>query len=144
MAKRGPRTSPCDPKVAAKRIADAGSYLELAELASFDQDPERRNSAAGNAVLSGIASADAACCLALGERSRDQDHRNATLLVNRIEPGGSEASKHLARLLGMKDKSHYGDRNVSTAELKAAIRAADRLLEFARSIQIERGRGRWE
>ncbi|MCP9486841.1 MAG: hypothetical protein MSC30_13350 [Gaiellaceae bacterium MAG52_C11] len=48
----------------------------MAELAAGEQElPASRSVAAALAVHSGIASADAACCAALGRRSRGGDHR---------------------------------------------------------------------
>jgi hypothetical protein len=49
------------------RLDNAQKSLEVAELAAAEQEiPASRSVAAALAVLSGIASADAACCAALG------------------------------------------------------------------------------
>jgi hypothetical protein len=56
--------------------------------------PAERKAAASSAVLAGIAAADAACCTVLGERSRSQDHRDATRLVRDVAPGGADAAKN--------------------------------------------------
>ena len=63
---------------ARKRLADARKFLELAEMVADPNEPTSLGVSAANAVLAGIAAADAACCAALGERSRSEDHRDAT------------------------------------------------------------------
>jgi hypothetical protein len=98
-------------------------------------DAERR-AAASAAVLAGIAAADAACCAALGERSRSEDHRDAIGLVRSIEPGGPAAAKQLDRLLGIKDASQYGLRDVGGPALVAARRQARALVTFAETVVL--------
>ena len=63
---------------ARKRLADARKFLELAETVADANEPTSLGVSSANAVLAGIAAADAACCAALGERSRSEDHRDAT------------------------------------------------------------------
>jgi hypothetical protein len=89
------------------------------------------------AVLAGIAAADAACCRALGRRSRSQDHRDAVSLVREVAPGGAGAARQLARLLSVKDQAQYGFEDVSGQKLVAALRQAQALLAFAQNI-VER------
>jgi len=99
-------------------------------------DVEYSSTAAALAVLAGIAASDAACCAALGRRSRGQDHRQAAGLVEQVEPGGGQAAKALRRLLSLKDEAHYGLFDVSGQDLQAALRQAKALVEFAaRAIQ---------
>lgn len=86
------------------------------------------------AVLAGIAAADAACCAALGRRARGQDHRQAVSLLTDVQPGGAEAARHLERLLNVKDAAHYGVINVTSAELRRALRSAERLADFAKEV----------
>jgi hypothetical protein len=83
------------------------------------------------AVLAGIAAADAACCRALGRRSRGQDHHQAEELVAQVEPGGKQASNALRRLLDLKDEAHYGFFDVGGNDLRAALRQAEELVKFA-------------
>jgi hypothetical protein len=130
------RTSKCDRRDAEVRLAHARKFLEVAELVGDVAAAEESYSsvAASLAVLSGIASADAACCVALGQRSRSQDHHDAEQLVDRIEPGGKIARAALRRLLNVKDEAQYGVMHVSGAELKTTIRQARQLLTFAESV----------
>jgi hypothetical protein len=81
------RTQPCTVEQARKWLADAHKFLEVAELASGESSATSVNVAAANAAPAGIAAADAACCRALGERSRGDDHRDALALVGPGQPG---------------------------------------------------------
>jgi hypothetical protein len=108
----------------------------VAELAGAlaDDDQEYASVATSLAVLSGIAAADAACCIALGRRSRAQDHHQAEILVSQITPGGSAAAASLRRLLNLKDEAQYGVIHVGDAELRGALRRGKQLVSFATAI----------
>ncbi|HMI81550.1 MAG TPA: hypothetical protein VK480_07165 [Solirubrobacterales bacterium] len=136
MAGRGAsRTQPCSVADSRTRLEHARKFLEVAEMTAGEAgDVEYASAAAALAVLAGIAASDAACCAALGRRSRGQDHRQAAGLVEQVEPGGAEAGKALRRLLGLKDEAHYGLFDVSGQDLQAALRQAKALVEFAARI----------
>jgi hypothetical protein len=87
-------------------------------------------------VLAGIAASDAACCKALGRRSRAQDQRQAVELVAQVEPGGSDAAKALRRVLSLKDEAHYGLIDAGGSDLKAALRQAQTLVDFAAEVLV--------
>lgn len=133
MSARGAaRTQPCSIAHSRTRLEHARKFLEVAEMTAGEAgDIEYASAAAALAVLAGIAASDAACCAALGRRSRGQDHRQAVRLVEQVEPGGFEAAKALRRLLGLKDEAHYGLFDVSGQDLQAALRQAKTLVEFA-------------
>jgi hypothetical protein len=131
------RTEACDAAQARKRLADARLFLELAETVDDASAAESLGVSAANAVLAGIAAADAACCRALGERSRGEDHRDATKLVEQVASGGGEAAKALGRLLAIKNDAEYGLTTVSRAKRELAIRQARKLVDFARPV-VER------
>ena len=76
-------------------------------------------------------SLNAACCAALGERSRSEDHRDATRLLALVTPGGDDAANALGRLLAVKNDAEYGLTNVSRAAREQALRQARKLVEFA-------------
>lgn len=139
MRRRGEglRARDCTSADARKRLADARKYLEIAELAASANDDEAGNAYAGNAVLAGIAAADAACCQNLGESSRGQDHHDAADFLRRVSPGGAQAAKDFERLIAIKNKAHYGFIHVSSPDIKAAIRQARKLVSFAEGI-VER------
>ncbi|HWN73272.1 MAG TPA: hypothetical protein VNN15_05650 [Solirubrobacterales bacterium] len=131
------RTQSCSVAHARTRLEHARKFLEVADMTAGEAgDVEYSSTAAALAVLAGIAASDAACCAALGRRSRGQDHRQAAGLVEQVEPGGGQAAKALRRLLSLKDEAHYGLFDVSGQDLQAALRQAKALVEFAaRAIQ---------
>ena len=136
MARDGGRTSTCSAADAGRRQQRAFAFLEAARLLVVDAetDPDLASVSAALAVLAGIAAADAACCGALGRRSRGQDHRQATTLVAQIVPDGKEAAAVLKRLLDLKDEAHYGFYNVGGADLRSALRQAEKLVTFADTV----------
>ncbi len=126
------RTQACSKSDAATRLAHAHKFLEMAELAASEDDVlEPGSVATALAVLAGIAAADAACCAAMGVRSRGQDHHDAEGLVRQVEPGGAQAAATLRRLLDLKDAAQYGLAHVGGQKVKAALRQATQLVEFA-------------
>lgn len=136
MSPREPgRTQRCTPAEARRRLDHARQFLFVAELAAQDQKKdgslEYANASATLAVLAGIAAADAACCKALGRRSRADDHHAAETLVKQIEPGGREAAKKLDGLIDLKSDAQYGFYGVSRSELTRALRQARALVAFA-------------
>jgi hypothetical protein len=132
VTKRSGRTQTCDRAQARTRFDNAEKSLEVAELAAAEQEiPASRSVAAALAVLSGIASADAACCAALGRRSRGEDHREAAALLNQIVPTGDRAAKALVELLNLKDTAQYGLIPITRRELTTTLPRARTLLEFA-------------
>ncbi|HWC47744.1 MAG TPA: hypothetical protein VG448_02565 [Solirubrobacterales bacterium] len=129
------RTEVCSISQARTRLGHAHKFLEVAELVAGEgEDLEYASVAAALAVLAGIAASDAACCAALGRRSRGQSHMQAADLVEQIVPDGARAAKALRRLLGLKDEAHYGLFDVSGKDLQTALRQTKALLEFADSI----------
>ncbi len=132
MTRRTGRTQPCDRTHARTRLDNAQKSFEVAELAAAEQEiPASRSVAAALAVLSGIAAADAACCAALGRRSRGEGHREAAALLRQIVPGGDRAATALIELLNLKDTAQYGLIPITGRELTVARRRAKALLEFA-------------
>ncbi len=129
------RTRPCDANQAKQRMARAREFLEVAELVVDEKDQDASivyaSSAAALAVLAGIAASDAACCKALEERSRSDNHRDAEQLLAQITPGGKEAAGDLRELLNLKDKAQYGFLKMSVPEVRKVMRRANRLIDFA-------------
>lgn len=140
MARRSNRTQECSAREARSRRSHARKFLEVAEIASNErnQDPEYASVAASLTVLAGIAASDAACCKALGERSRSADHHDAESLLRQITPAGPAAAKNLQKLIDLKDAAHYGFIDVTGAELRKALRQARSLIEFADGV-LSRG-----
>jgi hypothetical protein len=126
------RTQACSEGDAVTRLRHARKFIEVAELVAGEGDQiEYASQAAALAVLAGIAASDAACCKALGRRSRGQDHRAAGALVAQVTPGGTKAAQSLNRLLNLTDEAHYGLFDVAGADLKSALRRANDLIRFA-------------
>jgi hypothetical protein len=107
-------------------------YLALAITALEDQaDSMSPNVAACNAVLAGIAAADAISCVRLNKVHRGADHKGATALLEEATPDGKALATTFGRLVGMKDSSHYGSSIVSRSSSENAIKWAKRLVERA-------------
>ncbi len=107
----------------------ARRYLDVAELAAAEDDAASwRNVAVGNAVLAGIAAADALCCIRLGRRSRDADHSAAVELLAQVD---GQRSRDLQRLLQVKDIAHYGAGLISDTKVRSCLRAAQHLVTAA-------------
>jgi len=81
-----------------------------------------------NAVLAGIAAADAVCCLRLGRHAAGDDHDAAADLLFEAVPPGSPA---LAELPAIKSKAHYSAEPVRAAQARGAVRRAETLVDLA-------------
>jgi hypothetical protein len=105
-------------------------------MAADESDPklEYGAAAASIAILAGIAAADAACCQALGRRSRSDDHHDAEQLLAQIAPGGKPAASNFRKLIDLKDTAHYGFITPSAPELKRSLRRAEQLVGFAEKV----------
>ncbi|MDZ7731830.1 MAG: hypothetical protein U5R31_00810 [Acidimicrobiia bacterium] len=108
--RRASRERECGPTDAHARLTDARAFLE-AGRAFVD---ESTDVAASNAVLAGIAAADALCCLTIGRRSAGAAHHDAVALVDRVDRDGAH---HLWRL-GLKNKAEYATTDVSASHAR--------------------------
>lgn len=132
MAGAKGRTQKCGRQEARTRLAHARKFIEVGELAADESGvSESASVAAALAVLAGIAAADSACCAALGQRSRGQNHHEAEALVKQITPGGKQAAIKLRRLLHVKDQAQYGFSNVGSGDARTALKQANGMIEFA-------------
>jgi len=136
MSPRQPsRLQPCSKADASTRLRHARSFLEVARLVAEEGDDlDYSSPSAALAVLSGIAASDAACCKALGRRARGPDHNEAAVLVEQVTPSGKKAANSLRRLLSLKDEAQYGLFDIGGQQLKAALRQASDLVDFAEDI----------
>jgi hypothetical protein len=111
------------------RLKEAHLYLSAAEL--LDSGGAAENKVAGsNAIMAGIAAADAICGLVLGERSSGDDHSQAIGLIRKATHPSTKAANSLKRLLTQKTPVQYGADAISASE------AAD-LIRWARDIVLE-------
>jgi hypothetical protein len=128
------RTQACSDREAQAKLRRAEQFMEVATLIRDEPDPDWASAAAALAVLAGISASDAACCKALGQRSRGQDHHDAEALLEQIEPGGKNAANAMRRLINLKDQAHYGFFSMSSQDLRSAFTQAQRLIRFARDV----------
>ncbi|MBK5222735.1 MAG: hypothetical protein JJE52_07640 [Acidimicrobiia bacterium] len=112
------------------RLETAKMYLTAAELIVDETVDEASTVANGNAVLAGIAAADAICADASGERYRVPDHRAAADHLERVT-GDKVLGRTLRELVDLKDAGHYGVSNVSRTNARKALRRASRLIAEA-------------
>lgn len=134
MARKAGRTQACGAREAQARLTRARRFLETAELLEGETDPDSMSVGAALAVLAGIAASDAACCKALGRRSRSDNHHDAERLLEEIARGGKKAANDLRRLINEKDDAQYGFFTISATELKRAIGQARSMITFAEDV----------
>ena len=125
------RTVACTIRDARQRLATARAYLEAAELILGDERREFSGVAAGNAVLAGIAAADAICGKGQRKCFRGEDHRQAAELLETAFFDGPKCEKTLLRLLDLKDAAHYGFQDFSSVSARKAVKLARELVDSA-------------
>jgi hypothetical protein len=130
MARARGRTSNCTAADAAKRLAQARGFLDVAEL----YEGEEPNVAASNAVLAAIAASDAACCAALGYHATGEAHDEAVTHLSKVAPDGRAAANALRRALGVKSKAQYSLSSISDADRDTALRQARKLIGIAEKL----------
>jgi len=130
------RTRACDKSAARSRLDQAQAFVEVAEIAHDLGDDSTFNVAGVLAVLAGVAAGDAACCAALGKRSRGQDHREAVAVVKLVPGEGAQMARDLERLLRIKDSAQYGIYTLGGQQVLAAIRQAKSLVRAADRVLI--------
>lgn len=112
------------------RLKEARIYLSAAEL--LDSGGSAESKVAGsNAILAGIAAADAICGLVLGERSASDDHAEAIGLLKRATHPSTKAATSLTRLLTRKTPVQYGVDAISSTDAANLIRWARDVLQEA-------------
>lgn len=112
------------------RLKEAHIYLSAAEL--LDSGGSAESKVAGsNAILAGIAAADAICGLVLGERSASDDHAEAIGLLKRATHPSTKAATSLTRLLTRKTPVQYGVDAISSTDAANLIRWARDVLQEA-------------
>jgi hypothetical protein len=87
-----------------------------------------RSTAAGNAVLAGIAAADVLCIIHLGIRSVSTKHSDAVEILRRFD---TNAAADLAVLVRDKSQAHYGVTAIDTVTVTRILRSMERLVARA-------------
>lgn len=125
------RQAPCGLVEARERIEYARHQMLLAEAAAPWPTVAERKASGAAAVLAAIAASDALCCMRLGARSRDSNHRAAAAMISTIEPDGKDLARKLNAVLDAKDPMHYSSEYMSAERHRTVMRAARHLLESA-------------
>lgn len=115
------------------RVGHAVEFLETANEA-LTLHPERTNVAVSNAVLAGIAAADAICGHRLGEAAKGEAHDEAARVLAEAGPDVQQPVNDLRRLLGLKTNSQYSPLVLTESTAADAIRWATRLVETMRTV----------
>ena len=113
---------------------EAQAYLDKAReflrAARDSLDLANYTAAAGNAVHAGIAAADA-ISTALSRTVWRGEHAQAVRHLESAGIEGKAAARHLRRLLPMKTRAEYDPAPMRAAEAKAAVQAAERIVDQA-------------
>ncbi|MDO7883476.1 hypothetical protein [Antiquaquibacter soli] len=119
------------------RASQARAFLQAARVTSDFSDEVSVEAAANviatNAVLAGIAAADAICGRALGVRSSSSQHSDALAILRRAH-GGEAAAGHLRALLSLKNDASYEPLMITSVKAAAAIQHAERLVDLMERI----------
>ena len=117
----------------------AAEYLKRSEecLASMQRDFEERRwgSCVILAIHAAVSAADALCVSKLGKRSASENHRDAIILFQSIDPNDEEmrkAAMRLGDLLRIKTDAEYGERTQSIQDAERAKQNAERFASFVR------------
>lgn len=116
----------------------AGNYLkkaqEFAATMEAALEEKRWNAAALSAVHAAISAGDAMLAAFVGIRSAGQDHRQiVTLLADHLGHEGGQASKHVQRVIALKNLVEYEDRLIRQAEANQMATHVRRLMALAES-----------
>lgn len=123
-----PRTRPMSAIDVAARRDEAVAYLEAAKLLATSDDPADRKVSGSNAVLGGIAAADAICGHLLGMRHAGEDHGETRRLVDEACRPDRQPGVHLKRLLDEKTNFQYSASRVSETQVQALLMTLERLV----------------
>jgi hypothetical protein len=119
-----------------ENAADARHYLEKAEqylkAAEDSSESGLHSPAVGNAVHAGILGSDAISAHEL-KKVWNGEHDGAVRHLQSAGDIGKAASRHLQRLLRVKNRAEYDPISSTPKQAVDAIQSATRLLEFARS-----------
>lgn len=133
MSRTRTRPRPCDKPYGDARFDKAEVFAQHATLDPYSERGADRSAAVSNAVLAGIAAADAICCNELGKRSSSSDHDDAIKLLASVPRIGRQAADNLWDMLNIKHKAQYTNQHPTLSETKRVIRAMTSLMNTAES-----------
>ncbi|MGQ9652392.1 MAG: hypothetical protein ACUVXJ_20055 [Phycisphaerae bacterium] len=116
----------------------AGNYLKKAQefAAAMESalEEKRWNAAALAAVHAAISAGDAMLAAFVGIRSAERDHRQiVTLLADHLGKDGGQASKHVQRVIALKNLVEYEERLIRQAEANQMAAHVRRLMTLVES-----------
>ncbi len=125
------RTRSVSPQASANYLKKAQEFAAAMESALQE---ERWNAAALAAVHAAISAGDALLAAFAGIRSAEQDHRHiVTLLPDHLGKDGEQASKHIRRVITLKNLVEYEERLIRAAEAAQMATHVRRLMTLVRS-----------
>ena len=116
----------------------AGNYRrkarEFAAAMETALEGKHWNAAALAAVHAGISAGDAMLAAFVGIRSSEQDHRQiVTLLADHLGKDGEQASRHVQRVIALKNLVEYEERLIRQAEANQMATHVRRLMALVES-----------
>jgi hypothetical protein len=111
------------------RADEARAYREVAAMYVESSAVADWKAAGSNAVLGGIAAADAICGHVLGYRHNGDDHAEGRRLLDRACSPDRQAGNHLKRLIDEKSNYQYSSSRVTQEQTRRLVTTLDRLIE---------------
>lgn len=118
------------------RLDHARHFLDVAEIVHDNDLDASLSVAASLCVLSGIAAADAASCIALGERARGQGHHEAEQVVGRVPGVGDEMARRCGNCSISRTRRTTACSTSAGRKTTTTLRSARRLVELAERVAL--------
>lgn len=109
------------------RRDEAETYYEVAVLCAGSASHADWKAAGSNAVLGGIAAADAICGAVLGQHHVGEDHAQARRLLDIACSPDRQPGNHLKRLTDEKTNFQYSSSRVTREQTSRLVLALERL-----------------
>ncbi|PYY32186.1 hypothetical protein DEJ16_09935 [Curtobacterium sp. MCJR17_055] len=122
------RTRAMDRAAVRRRRDEAEAYYEVAVLCAASSSHADWKAAGANAVLGGIAAADAICGAVLGYHHVGEDHAQARRLLDTACSPDRQPGNHLKRLTDEKSNFQYSSSRVSRSQTNRLVVALERLV----------------
>jgi uncharacterized protein (UPF0332 family) len=131
------------PRIRSVSPQGASNYLqkarEFAAAMETSLENEHWNAAALAAVHAAISAGDAMLAAFVGIRSAEQDHRQiVVLLADHLGKDGTQASRHVQRVIARKNLVEYEERLIKASEANQMASHVRRLITLVQSKVPER------